>query len=705
MPAVSRINDEIVYPENRHIMEEDMGYNSPVYEIDILGGTYTVVVGKPKYTFSQSKNVVYFPIYAVSGHTVRSQIGVFEFESSKLLNAFQGGELDLNRLTEPVLFDFVTAKYLAKTDAVASVFDNIDIDVSKPSTASPYSDAIVPILDKEQEEDSMFRIQTKSKSVSKSEAEKTVDAGIFEKGHKEQIEDLQEETQEDSDLAKSEYVESVKNNWIEKYLKNNHYRIHENEGSGDCFFAVVRDAFAQIGQKTTVEKLRAVLANELTDSVFQEYRSVFLGFMDEIRALEREMKQIKETIDEYKKRVTSNKDASASDSKLLIEESKKLVEKYNSLKKEKSEAEKLQTDYAGYMKDVDTLDKMRKYVQTSRFWADSWAIATLERVLNMKMIILSETAYESGDLKGVVQCGEVSKELQERKNMNPDYYIIATHSGNHYRLVSYKSHKILKFTEVPFDLKAAVLNKCMEKSAGAFYMIQDFRNLKSKFGIDEDEGHPEDYRDIPGADELFDTEIIFIFYAKSDKSDRPGYGDGETIPKSKVADYAQLSTKAQLDWRKKLDDDWDKTPISIDGKRWASVTHYVLGSKFRKGHPDLYHLFSLDSAEAGNVPSEVKDLATNVKTARAFKGLKTVEQKNGKKENQLKVKPVAPDLDYDEEAERAKALNAKFGDNIDLGTTLKLTKHALLMHREKTGVPLEPDFGLMELRAKLLASV
>jgi hypothetical protein len=201
MPAVSRIHDDIVYVESKKIEDEDLGYNSPVYELDIGDQedkkTYTVVIGKPKYTYSQSKNVVYFPIYAVSGHVVRSQIGVFEFESSKLLNAFQGGELNLTRLAKPVFYGFATPDYLAKTEAVVSMFDQLvpGSDVS-PHASEPSN--IIPILDQEQEED-MFRVQTKPKPKSVGTETETAKQHIFEQGTAESLEPLPEETQEDAD--------------------------------------------------------------------------------------------------------------------------------------------------------------------------------------------------------------------------------------------------------------------------------------------------------------------------------------------------------------------------------------------------------------------------------------------------------------------------------------------------------------------------
>ena len=80
---------------------------------------------------------------------------------------------------------------------------------------------------------------------------------------------------------------------FEQFLKNNNYDIHDVERNGDCFFAVIRDAFKQIGEITTVAKLRAILAKEVTDDIFQEQRTVFNDMDGTIREYEREIKEIK----------------------------------------------------------------------------------------------------------------------------------------------------------------------------------------------------------------------------------------------------------------------------------------------------------------------------------------------------------------------------------------------------------------------------
>ena len=702
MTVVSHINAEIKYKEVKTIDEEDLDHVSTVYELDVFSSqeeedkdstTISVVLGKPKYLYT-NKNVVFFPIYAVSKQRVRAQIGVFEIESAKLLNVYKNGQIDVDRLQAPVLYSFVTPTYLAKIDADPKLFQQS----LTPEKEDP--DAVEPVLEEEREKDHLS-LKTKPKDISlaKTEAQKTLDKGIFEPGESDEaVEPLPEETEEDANKAKAEYKDSARNTWLEKYMKNNGYRIHENEGSGDCFFAVVRDAFAQIGKKTSVEKLRAVLADELTDDIFQEYRAIHLGFQDEIMQLDQEMEKTKHTIGEYKKRV-KGADTSAADTKTLIQQANEMSKQYNAAKKRKAETETLQKDYVGFIKDIDTLEKMRAYIKTPNFWADTWAIATLERVLNVKFVILSETAFVESDLDGVVQCGEIDKRLQERQHFTPDSYIITSYNGNHYRLVSYKQRKIFQFREVPYDIKVLILNKCLAKTSGAFFLIQDFRNLKTRFGIDEDEGAPEDYSETPGLGDLFEQDVVFVFYARSDKSVKPGKGDGEKIPAEKTADYATLGSKAQLDWRKKLDDEWTGSPIFVEQKKWASVEHFMQAAKYKKGHPDIYDMFSLDS-----VVNTVPGLNSDVKIAKAFKGLKPAEDAAETKKKAVKVKVIAPDLDFDSARiaeEREKALKAKFEANEELKTVLGLTKKALLLHKNVHDNTLEPDTVLMKVRANL----
>jgi hypothetical protein len=58
MTTVSIINPEVTYKESKTIDEEDLGYKSQVYELDLEDGlTISVVIGKPKYIYTD-KNII-----------------------------------------------------------------------------------------------------------------------------------------------------------------------------------------------------------------------------------------------------------------------------------------------------------------------------------------------------------------------------------------------------------------------------------------------------------------------------------------------------------------------------------------------------------------------------------------------------------------------------------------------------------------------
>lgn len=120
--VASKINPAVNYTETKTIDPEDIGHSSPPYELDVFRGeTISVVLGKPKYTFTE-KNIIYFPIYAVSEDIVRSQIGVFEVNPMKITSVFRNGEIDVSRLSVPILYSFATEKYIQKLGANPSLY-------------------------------------------------------------------------------------------------------------------------------------------------------------------------------------------------------------------------------------------------------------------------------------------------------------------------------------------------------------------------------------------------------------------------------------------------------------------------------------------------------------------------------------------------------------------------------------------------------
>ncbi len=688
--VASTINNKIKFAESFEIDDEDIGHTSDVYELDVFTKTISVILGKPKYTYAD-QNVVYLPIYAISRDKLLGKIGVFEISTPQLVKLYRNGSIDLAKLSPPLMFsEYENTERLDTLNADPKYYHDMAPAVKEDDLFQVLDDEFDlkhrQVLEEKEnvdEDDLEFRLMAKPEDISgeKRKAITKIDSGIFTiMPTFAQPAMLREETEKDAEQLRKSYRPGSGNPWIQERMKNNGYSIEENEGSGDCFFAVIRDAYKQIGRETTVEKLRAVLANELTDEIFQEKRKLFLEFDRQKKEKEFQMSELEKQLASLKKQVKSDK-YGKEETKKMIQEANQIVKQHLELKQERKDIQKVMEEYVGVMKDINTLEDMRAHVQTQSFWADTWAITTLERVLNMKLIVMSEDVYNDGDKAGVLQCGESDIKIQERGVFSPEFYIITSLGHNHYRLITYKHKGLLSFSEIPYDMKVLVVNKCMERSAGPFYLIQEFRNFKTRLGLAAELGEPVPYENAEG---LFDENIVFSFYPRAAKAPKPGLGDGEKISEEAKAQFVALAKIEE--WRKKLDDTWDKSIITIDGHRWSSVEHYVEGAKYKKGFPDVYLMFSLDSGS---------ELSADVKLAKAptkgpHKGLK----------DGLRI-----DVDYAlgrDEQERELALKSKFVDNLEMKHLLANTGKALLLHKEGVGKEPIPDYALMKLRATIM---
>lgn len=694
--VVSKINPKVNYVEQKSIDLEDVGHQSTLYVMEIYDIPVIIVLGKPKYTFS-SKDVIFYPIYVVADNKIKSQIGVFETKSSKTIQLLDDeGDIDIDKLGEPLLYSFVNKKYIQKANSNPDKYIQAEEEfIQKPREELEEVEINEEEEEEEQEdEDETDALKLKvSKSKISSEKEKVdsvLEDGIFITNPR-FVEPalLLEELESDADEIKSKYKETTRNTWIEKFMKNDQYSIEETASNGDCFFDTVRLAFEQIGKKTTIAKLRALVASQLTDEIFQENYNLYMGFQMDIQNIKKDLHDIKQTNTVYAKRMKKIDDKSEKDK--ILKETEDLKDQYRKKMKELKETESLRDLYIGFMKDIDSLDKYRAYIQTSGFWADTWAISTLENLLKIKMIILSEDAYKKKAFDNVLNCGEINAELQKSKKVqfDPQFYIMTSYDGSHYRLISYKKKGILTFKEIPYDIKILTVNKCLEKNSGIFYMIQEFKNFKSRLGLDPDEGSPEKDDELEEqSSDLYDKTTVFNFHSKSLDS-KPGKGAGEHIDKSRVSSYATLS-KIE-DWRRKLDDSYTM-PFTVDGHRWSTVEHYLQGSKFKKSYPDFYAQFSLDNTS---------ELSSDVDLAKLVGDTSKTKYKN------MRPKNVKIDVDYHlgrSDIERETAIYAKFYQNEPFKQLLLATGDALLAQylRRK---PSEPDMILMKVRKQLSRSL
>lgn len=682
--VLSHLNKYIEYLETREIEEEDIDEETDIYEIEIYKKTHYIALGKPKYTYTAKYKVVYFPIYLLKGFKqICGKIGVFEVEENRLISV----QSNLTKgLGEPLFFEKTTEKYIEKTRTNVSKKEEENEENEEKKTEEVEQDKKE---EAEAEEDDIFSFKNQE---NKKEKEKDKDK---EKIDRIKLEDVftkdkippytpswPEETEEESKKIREEYIKSksksLKDNWVQSTMQNKYFEIQPNEGAGDCFFAVIRDAYLNIGYHTSVQKLRLLLSQEVNTELFKNYKIIYDGIINGQEIDKHEMDLISKQNQNLKKQAQKGGQSKEILGD-LISGGKELKKKYTKLQKKSKVDEELLGEFQ-FMKYVKNVDDLKNYIRTSDYWADTWAISTLEYLLNVKIIILEK----STDKDAIMICGQLNNDIS---TFSPKYYIIANYTnGNHYELITYKKKGLLTFPEIPYSIKALIVNKCMEHNAGPYAIIPAFNEFRENLGISITNKEEED-EEINT--ELYDDDIVFVFHSRSDASKKPGKGTGEKIPTLKISDFVPLLEEDN--WRQKLDDSWI-TAFTFDGFRWSSVSHYLLALLFKKSEPEIFKEFSLDGND--------KEIAKDFNIAKDMIEKKT-KGKEGRFYAKYKIVSNSGELgDEDIEEARKGALMAKFSQNADLNTLLRNTRNAKLIHFTRKN-PGKVDVLLMEVRKTL----
>ena len=667
----SKLTPDINYQEYKQLEQDDADYDATMYEVELLGKEVRIAIGRGK---TDKAGIIYYPMYLINtDDRVVKQIGVFELpadQASEFLD--EDDDLNIDKLPHPLVYSFVTAGML-EADSRGKKAVNVVAEEQDPQKEELQEEEPVQAQEALAKE-TVSNPEQVQVQVQDDDALRTKMKALA----------LPPQTKETAQAEHAVYKKQPGQPWIQTHMQNNHFGITDNEGGGDCLFAVIRDAYRTRGKYVEVPELRRKLAAEATEDVFQNYKEKHTMTTDAIAATSAEMRTLVAANAKLKQRL--ERTTEAKEQEAIIAESRRNAAQFKRLKSEQALSKELLQDFH-FMKHVNTLEDFREMLKSCAFWADTWAISTLERVLRIKLIILSSERFHAEEMGGVLQCGQLNdRVLEDQGTFEPDFYIMAEHTGMHYKLITYKDEALLTFQEIPYDIKVMVTEKCMERNAGPYYLIPQFRTFREEeLGLKE----VQDQAPVQASavrslgresgQQLYDDATVFQFYSKSMDKPLPGTGSGETIERADIPKYAALA-KETPQWRKMLSNLWeqpgDKALFTLDGHQWRTLEHYLQGCRFRKENPKHYLQFSLDS------DSELSKSA-------AFK-------------DKDKDKDVQPDADFGtrEEKEREDAQYAKYSQNSYLADMLLNTRNAKLVQFRRGKPPIVCD-ELMRVRHRL----
>jgi predicted NAD-dependent protein-ADP-ribosyltransferase YbiA (DUF1768 family) len=619
-----------------------------VYNAKIYNKHIKFVLGAPNFEHLNSK-IIFFNIYLVNNSSIVSKIGIYETNNSDYNSLLDhNGDIDLNKLSDPIMFPY-------SKSLIMNNYDLID-DFETMSNAPSEVDTSTSISSDEEEEE-----EANSEAASEASAKSSINYNLM---------TLISQSKEESDYEIANYEEDPKDVWVNKYLRSNKYEIVDNEGAGDCFFAVLRDALKTVKIETSVKSIREKLANEVDQTIFQTYKELFDLYYNNMKTTQEQLKTHKHKHNTLKKMITGTSDGP--DKIKLIQDAKDNFNTFTSINTKGKELEDLAHEFQ-FMKDVNSVQDLKKVIKEvgGAYWADNWALSSLERIYNVKFIILSQNHFVEGEKEHVLQCISPDIKLEERGIFEPSYYIMADYfQNNHYKLITYDKNLkrgALTFSEVPYKIKELILERCMEKNAGLYVLIPDFKTFANKHGVETTSISKKSAYDTlvdtkkPKSQD-YDDSIVIQVYNKS-KHAKVGEGSGESIkPELKISkNVLELNNKKKYpEWRKKLDNEFLVTNLKIDGINWTSVKHYMLASRFN-GITDIISKFKKDGV-----------YGSNIEEAQKFY------------ESQLAKKSIKSTLINDEEFKKMepglleKALYAKFTQNDELRELLLLTGNALI---------------------------
>jgi hypothetical protein len=106
---------------------------------------------------------------------------------------------------------------------------------------------------------------------------------------------------------------------------------------------------------------------------------------------------------------------------------------------------------------IETIDDFKRYILTDNYWADEWAMAKLQELLDIQFVIFDQ---EKKRIDGCNLSGEIFSKSSDPTKIKSIF--INWQGESHYELISYKNKTLIDFNDLPKIVK----DKCLPSKSG-----------------------------------------------------------------------------------------------------------------------------------------------------------------------------------------------------------------------------------------------
>jgi hypothetical protein len=265
-------------------------------------------------------------------------------------------------------------------------------------------------------------------------------------------------------------------------MNDNQYDIINTDmdysGDADCLFTAIKIALSDVRKYISVSSMRDMVVKHVTNNIYDMYKSMYDNADKELHQIKTRVKEFVERNKYFEKKIKNTN--VRNEQLMLVKDAEENIKLFNHSKRELKQSTEKYKDVL-FMKGIDTIDKLKSLIKTNLYFADKWAISILEREMNIKIVLFSQDAYDSGDIYNVLDCKNIMDYHNIKNNkerFTPDYYILISYTKKHYQLITYRRRCAFEFNDLNNAIKELVIDKIQERNAGIYTYIPDF--MKSK---------------------------------------------------------------------------------------------------------------------------------------------------------------------------------------------------------------------------------